>query len=133
MRRLGGPLGVIAPLVVALGMFFSQIVQLSHFFLVDHAVCEHGDFVHGDSAKHEVEATRAGTKDQGLQSSDPGDKGDHEHCDARAVRHHAAEIGPSLAEATLLALIDIPEHVAHPERRPVAPLSLAPKSSPPSA
>ncbi|MEO7328486.1 MAG: hypothetical protein ABI193_07910 [Minicystis sp.] len=131
-RRLSVWLRVLATLAVTLGMSFSQLAQLSHFLLVEHIVCEHGDFVHESPEEHAIERA-ALEKKSGLQAVSPAKFGDHEHCDQKALRLHTPEIGPSLAEATLLTLIAIPVQVAHPERRPVAPLSLAPKSSPPSA
>jgi hypothetical protein len=124
---------VAATLAVVVGMFFSQLIQLSHFFLVDHAVCEHGDFVHEDAASHASPSAFVDSERRALRSADRGEKGGHEHCDARALLQRAPELGPSLAEATLLGLIAIPAQVAHPERRPIASLALAPKSSPPSA
>lgn len=132
-RRPRAPFGLWATLALTLGMLFSQLVQLSHFFLVEHAVCVHGEFVHEGEAKHALESSREDAREQHLRATAAPEKDGHEHCDSNVVRHLTPEIGPSLAEATLLALIEIPAQVAHPERRPSSPLELAPKSSPPTA
>jgi hypothetical protein len=127
------PASVVATVAVVVGMFFSQLVQLAHFFLVDHVVCEHGDFVHDEARRHEVEPARADASRESVRAADTREKAGHEHCDLRGLSSQAPEVGPSLAEATLLTLIALPAQVAHPERRPRGPLSLAPKGSPPAA
>lgn len=127
------PLRLLATLTLALGVLFSQLVQLAHFALVEHAVCEHGDFVHESAVKQAAARDAAPGERADLRSAAPLGASEHEHCDARALPFQGAEIGPSCAEPTLLALIEIPAQAAHPERRPLAPLSLAPKSSPPVA
>jgi hypothetical protein len=114
-------------------VLFSQLVQLAHFALVEHAVCEHGDLVHESAVKHAGTRDTARGEGAGLRSAAPSGAGEHEHCGARALPFRGAEIGPSCAEPTLLASIEIPAQAAQPERRPLAPLSLAPKSSPPLA
>lgn len=119
--------------MLALGVLFAQLAQLAHFALVEHTVCEHGDLVHESAAKQAATRDAAPGESAGLRSAASIGAGEHEHCDARALPFQGAEIGPSCAEPTLLALIEIPTQAAHPERRPLAPLSLAPKSSPPAA
>ena len=150
--RARARLGVIASAVFVAALFFAQTAQLFHLLLVPHGTCEHGQLTHASHAPHASYASREpgatlpaepqapsdtpaltpGSRESGVAPSAPLDGEDHEHCDVNGVRHRLAEPTPRVAQATLIAILDVAALRASPERRPIAPLDLAPKSSPPS-
>ena len=133
-RRLGGRArvrpGALASLAVIAGLLFAQLVQLSDLLLFQHRACEHGELVHGPlRGSVKIEAA----KDDGNQHLGAAPAGDdeHEHCDARAIRHREGSIAVHVAEATILGWVDSPVLVLGSPQRPIALLAVAPKASPP--
>ncbi len=129
-------------LLIALGLLFAQVPSVLHLLLVAHTTCEHGELVEvaprahgGDDAKDR--AARPDSPDS--MSSKPqlaalrGHGGDHDHCDALAVRHQLPEVGIAVGAASLLSIEPARERGERGEIRPVSLLALAPKSSPPAA
>jgi hypothetical protein len=122
-------------LLIALGLLFAQVPSVLHLLLVQHATCEHGELV--EVVGHPGERPRALPDDH--RSEGPqiavshADGSGHDHCDALAVRHQLPEVGISVAGPLLLSIAAAPACSERGETRPVPLLSLAPKSSPPSA
>jgi hypothetical protein len=122
--------------VLAVGLFFGQLLQLSHLLLIPHRTCEHGELthVHRGDAPSLARASHAGTlelKEERLDRLPTQARGEHDHCDVNALRHRESQVGPWVGEANLLLRIDVPALSSMPERRPIALLCVAPKSSPP--
>ncbi len=121
-------------LLTALGLLLAQGSVLFHLLLVPHRTCEHGELVEVAAPLATPPAPAAATtprSDQQQIEHSRADGAGHDHCDALAVRHRLAEVGPSIAPATLLLIAPLRVGGDHAETRPVALLSLAPKSSPP--
>lgn len=132
---------VLASLVVALGLLFGQLVQISHLLLVPHQACEHGELTHVTLPVAEPELAeparpldgmRRGEATRAVEPSEQA-KGEHDHCEPRALCRRDAELGPFVGEASLLDILDLRALPPALERRPIALLSVAPKSSPPRA
>jgi len=119
--------------VVALfvgGLAAAQLAQASHFLLVRHAFCEHGDLVHAGRASASVAVER-----EKFSQATPGDlqQLEHEHCDANAVRCEMPSAAIFVAPPVVLTfLVDIE---ARPTiaARALDVLDVAPKCSPPRA
>jgi hypothetical protein len=129
-RRRAG-IAALAAAALALGLLLARILQASHFLLVPHAVCAHGELTHADPVSSADPAPAASG-----ERADPAPAealADHDHCDASALHHRPLEIRASLAPPGLLVLPAPREPASVAERRPVALLLLAPKGSPPAA
>jgi len=139
-----------AYLLITALMFVAHGGRLGHMLLVQHAVCEHGDLVHdGHGAERDdaVEArettVRAAPSNSQTKSAVAASNsraksavaasttGEHDHCDAASILHRIEPPQPPPALATVITLLPVDE-VGGEEVRPVAPLDLAPKASPPS-
>lgn len=130
----------LASLVIVFGLLFGQFLQLSHLLLVPHQACEHGELTHAalpagakpGADPRPREGIRRGEETSALESSDQA-SGEHDHCEPRALCHRDEGIAPFIGEASLLDILDQRALPPAPERRPIALLSVAPKSSPPRA
>jgi hypothetical protein len=138
----------LAALVAAL-LLASSFGQIAHFALVRHAICrEHGELLelHGAAeaqlgAKAEAQlgakAEKAAARNDGQQraeapASDSGSEHDHCQMVARNQREQGLVPAPALALARAAAAGLVPASTAAVELvRPLAPLQLAPKTSPP--
>lgn len=134
-RRPGGQArvrpSVLASLAVIFGLLFAQLVQLSDLLLFQHSACEHGELVHGPlRAATEAASAPADTAEQRLAAATAG-HGDHEHCDATALRHRPDVLAVHVPEATLLDGSIALALDSGSSRRPIALLAVAPKASPP--
>lgn len=127
--------------LVAVLLGLSSLGQLAHFLLVPHAICaEHGELLEltpagGHAVPHEVaEPSKADdAHDAAFTTSELPE--DHEHCQVLS-RGQREQLAPSPAWH---ALPEAPSHeapsrvVAGTTPRPLATLTLAPKTSPPRA
>ena len=128
----------LASLVTVFGLLFAQLLQLSHLLLIPHQACEHGELTHAalpSGAKPGTdprtrEGLRRGEETSAVESSDQA-RGEHDHCEPRALCRRDEGIAPFIGEASLLDILDLRALPPAPERRPIALLSVAPKSSPP--
>jgi hypothetical protein len=118
-------------LLTTLALLLAQGPLLLHLLLVPHRTCEHGELVELARARIPAPAAQVPRSDHPQVDLDRAGCGSHEHCDALALRHRLPEVEPSVGPATLLRIDPIATAGARAERRPVALLSLAPKSSPP--
>ncbi len=109
---------------------------LLHVALVPHRTCEHGQLVElvevdrdaesvdvegGDARREEGRSLRAGAEEE------------HSHCAVQALLHRPAAVAALPGEPACLSFAPVPSCEGAREARPVPLLSLAPKSSPPSA
>lgn len=122
--------------LLTIGLLFAQGNRLLHEVLVRHALCEHGQLIHEETAPAVPTAQGKELGDRGVavsQGNAPGhDAAAHDHCDARSVLHRIADLGPSVAPASLLP-VNLPAQLAGDRAcPPIAQLHLAPKSSPPA-
>jgi hypothetical protein len=126
------PLGLLLVLTT-LALVIAHGATLLHMALVPHRTCEHGQLVEiGHDAAAAESADEDASREEG-PSVRSGAEDEHKHCDVQALRHRPAEIQPPLAEAVLLRFEPPPSREGAIEARPVPLLSLAPKSSPPTA
>lgn len=127
----------LARVVLAVFALFLHATRISEAWLVNHALCEHGEVVHAGHARAagaEEGLERADERSQGADKRSQGaDDPEHDHCFASTLHHRTGDIGPSVAEPSLIAIALSPGVAAQPETRPIALLSLAPKGSPPRA
>jgi hypothetical protein len=133
MRAGARPLHV---LLITLGLLLLQGPMLLHLLLVRHTTCEHGELI-------EVSRSNGGNGGVAVTPRDPSDQpqvrvsqsngGGHDHCDAMALRHRVAEVGPAVASASLSWIEPVTVGGERSEMRAVPLLSLAPKSSPPAS
>lgn len=132
-----GKTTVVATIAVLLALFATQFGQLTHFLLVRHSVCVHGDLIHGAAPAHEDEAARLSSKSEASADARaiPGDRHTdaHEHCDAAAVRFRTPELLPFSAPPSVLTTVTDDILAPSVQRAPIGVLTLAPKSSPPRA
>jgi hypothetical protein len=119
-RSVIAPLAGLATIALAIGLILARLALASHWLLVPHAVCEHGDVTH--AAPH--------SDDRADRS--PAQSPDHDHCDADALAHRIDDFHAPIPAATLLSILDPEAPAAVAERRPIPLLHLAPKGSPPS-
>jgi hypothetical protein len=123
-------------LALALTATAGQLSAVVHMLLVPHAVCpEHGALVHVASdtarARERDSSARSEYRDAGeLSESDQ-----HDHCLADAARRAASLVASPLSSKLAVGALAGTPAVCGPEsaERSVDLLSLAPKSSPPSA
>ena len=125
------------PLVLlTLALLFAQGNRVFHELLVRHAVCEHGDLIHqealGEPSAPTAPAATSDDHDAALSQGQGHDPSEHDHCDAKSVLHRLAQVGPSVAPASLLHLAPLSLSGEHRASPPIALLHLAPKSSPPA-
>jgi hypothetical protein len=120
----------LASLAVIVGLLFAQLVQLSDLLLFQHTACEHGELVHA-RARGPVKVEAANDDESQRLGAAPAGEGDHEHCDALALRHHEGSVALHVPQATILVWLDSPVIVLGSPRRPIALLAVAPKASPP--
>jgi hypothetical protein len=118
-------------LLIALGLLVAQGPMLLHLLLVPHTTCEHGELVEGRSTRPTA-APQQGERQEQIEAA-PAGGAEHEHCDASALKHRPAEFGVFIAEASILDIAPVVSLDERGEARPVPILSLAPKSSPPTA
>ncbi len=123
-------------LLTALGLLLAQGPALLHLLLVPHRHlrARRAGRTGARQAGYVAPAPAARERLRRIsrRSSWPAPTADgHEHCDALALRHHVPAVDPSIGPATLLRIDPIEAGGAGAETRPVALLSLAPKSSPP--
>lgn len=118
--------------LAALLLVGSSLGQAAHLAVVQHAICaEHGDLLHAADA-HTASTADAEHDDEG--GSTPEQGGDHDHCQLLA-RNQGEQALPGVSAVSALlpvappALIELATVV--PARPAQAPLSLAPKTSPP--
>lgn len=127
-------LRVVATLV-ALLLTLSSLGQVAHFLLVPHAICaEHGELLELSEQDSHAGAERADGSKEARVSTAPT-PAEHDHCQvlARGQRElalpepHALDVAQHAGAETTLV-------VAQQEAifRALLPLSLAPKTSPPS-
>ncbi|MFT3766794.1 MAG: hypothetical protein QM820_14955 [Minicystis sp.] len=125
-------------LLVALGLLVLQGPRQLHMLLVSHATCEHGDLIEvgpgheGAAGNHDQAALDRGADHDSVEAADDSGSG-HDHCDALALRHLPAHAEPYVGALSLLVIEPLAALAERAEQRPVSPLSLAPKSSPPAA
>ncbi len=118
-------------LFVALGLVVAQGISAFHLLLVPHATCEHGELVEaGPSASRPPRSERS---DHDQIAPGAAERGDHDHCDALAVRHRVPDAAMPIGAATLLVVLPLAEPGAQAEVRAIPLLALAPKASPPRA
>jgi hypothetical protein len=119
--------------LAALLLVGSSLGQAAHLAVVEHAICaEHGDLLHAADS-HAATAGPADHDDEG--GSTPEQGGDHEHCQLLARNQGEQALPVASADGALLpfavpALVELAPSVAR-ARPAQAPLSLAPKTSPP--
>lgn len=130
-QRRGDTRNALSILFTALGLLLGQTTALLHLLMVPHATCEHGELVEVHAARPEAAPAEDSVEQTRIAAATPGDI-EHEHCSETARPHRIEEIGPAVGEASLLCIEPVATLGEHRETRPVAPLSLAPKSSPPS-
>lgn len=119
-----------ARLVLAVFALFLHATRISEAWLVNHALCEHGEVVH---AGHAPGAGAEEGSQGAAQGSEGADDPEHDHCFASSLHHRTGDVGPSVAEPSLIAIALSPGVASQPETRPIDLLSLAPKGSPPRA
>lgn len=119
--------------LAALLLVGSSLGQAAHLAVIQHAICaEHGDLVHAADDAHAAPTAHAEHDEEG--GSTPEEGGDHEHCQllARNQGEQALPVPPvggALLPVARHALVEVAIVV---QARPAqAPLSLAPKTSPP--
>jgi hypothetical protein len=117
-------------LLIALGLLLAQGPLLLHLLLVRHVACEHGELVEQAAPAHAI-ARESGPAHDRVDAAAPGSG--HEHCDVLAVRHCPGDVAAPIVAPSLLCIEPPASLCARGETRPVALLSLAPKSSPPAA
>jgi hypothetical protein len=134
----------LASLAIVFSLLFGQLVQLAHLLVVPHQACEHGELTHtalpvaepkrAEPARPrtDVRDVRRGGPTRAVEPSEQA-KGEHDHCEPRTLCRRDVEVGPFVGEASLLNLLDLRALPPALERRPIALLSVAPKSSPPRA
>jgi hypothetical protein len=112
------------------GAFLARVGELS---LVRHALCQHGELIHAGEASP-AHTSFSGKSQQAAPTDGSGRRGgEHEHCDARAVRFDVAELFVHAIEPVrLLSFLDWTVQ-APCVTRPADVLALAPKTSPPAA
>ena len=137
-RKAASPLLRALAAFVAVLLTASSLGQIAHFWLVPHAVCtEHGELLElSADADHagQPHAEMASAADEEAAAVSADDAGSHDHCEilARGQRQLALP-APSLvalvpaAASSSLALVE-----ASATSRPLATLSVAPKTSPPA-
>jgi len=125
-------------LLVAAALFFAQAAKLSHYLIATHTLCEHGELLEApEQTKHAKSASKASDLERDTQGVE-NDEGttrasEHEHCDALAIHHIESRFAIPIPEPTLLCVL-APQSIDEARgERPIALLSLAPKSSPPLA
>jgi len=132
----------LASLLVVFGLLFGQLLQLAHLLLVPHQACEHGELTHVAAPSvtpfvttnlppASAHAARRSGEDPRLVEASGKAAGEHEHCEPRALCRRDEGVAPFVGEASLLDVLDLGALPPAPERRPIALLSVAPKSSPP--
>jgi hypothetical protein len=125
-----------ARLVLAVFALFLHATRISEAWLVQHALCEHGEVVHAAHAPEAGAEDAPQGADERSQAADERSQGAddpaHDHCFASALHHRTGDIGPSVAEPSLIAIALSPGVASQPETRPIDLLSLAPKGSPPA-
>ncbi len=125
--------------LVALVLTASSLGQIAHFLLVPHAICaEHGELLelHDDDAVAAAPAHEARKPGDArpTQVSNPDAIESHDHCQllARSQRELALPVVPSCEPAPAPSLrVAANQAVAVAALGQQAPLSLAPKTSPP--
>jgi hypothetical protein len=116
------------------GLLVSQLAALGHLVLVRHARCEHGAWVHVRHDAAPAVPAVAAARDRHTAAAGPSGRaeGEHEHCDALALRPALAEVDASCVVPELIAATLLPFDAGpRTGERPVPILTLAPKSSPP--
>ena len=104
-----------------------------HLLLVQHVACEHGELVEVARPRAAAAVTRDSSPlPDRLDAADVGGS-DHAHCDVLALRHRPGDVAPTVGAPSLLTIAPRVSLTGCGESRPVPLLSLAPKSSPPSA
>lgn len=122
--------------MVALALLV-HVGRAAEVLLVEHAICEHGELIHlhrGLAGHAQAEGGKPARETEAHQGSavDPA-HGSHDHCAAGTLHHRVGDVGPSLAEPSLIPLYDAPQGDERRASSPIPLLHLAPKSSPPSA
>jgi hypothetical protein len=118
--------------LAALLLIGTSLGQAAHLAVVEHAICAvHGDLLHEAEAHADTNA-HAEHDDEGGSAPEQG--GDHDHCQllARSQIEQALPVAPAdseIASVARLALVELATSLEAPPAR--APLSLAPKTSPP--
>ena len=119
--------------IAAIGALALLLARFAEPLLVHHVLCEHGELVHAAAAPTRGSQLAEHEDSDGHHGDRPVHHSDrHEHCDALAVRHLAAVCSPVVAPATLLAELPYEGGREAFARPPLAPLLLAPKTSPPT-
>lgn len=118
--------------LAALLLMGTSVGQAAHLAVVQHAICaEHGDLHHAAEAHADTNA-HAEHDDEGGSAPEQG--GEHDHCQllGRHQGEQALPVAPSNSEIVSVARPAFVELATSFEARPAqAPLSLAPKTSPP--
>lgn len=139
-RTSSAPLRALAALLAAwLGL--SSLAEVAHFMLIPHAVCaEHGELIELSHDSHDAEAHAAAAASEPEAEQDGARLGatnsdEHDHCQALATGQREL----LLPGAVATALVPAPS-ASRANVTPItlttptlAPLALAPKTSPPAA
>ena len=128
LRKPGG-LGAIVTAALAIVLLIARFALASHYLLVAHSLCEHGDLTHATREDSAREAAPASGEQ--IEAAPASAEADHDHCDANALRHLPDEQRAPILAATLLAVLEPPTRANSAEHQPIPLLHLAPKSSPP--
>ena len=123
--------------LVALLLLGSSLGQLTHFLVVQHAICaEHGELleVHGGAEHADAVASDPDSGGDHAPAPAPDAENDHDHCQLLARQHRelGLPVAPPVAIAPAVAT-QLPSWFAVSQSPTMAqaPLALAPKTSPP--
>jgi len=134
-RRLGRRARVrpaaLVSLAIIVGLLFAQLVQITDLLLFQHYACEHGALAHAHTREAAPSAATAPSKGEEPRAASARGEGEHEHCDAMAIRQRVEPLALHVPEATILGHIDSPALATGSSQRPIALLAVAPKASPP--
>ncbi len=122
---------MLASLTIIVGLLFAQLVQLSDLLLFQHYACEHGELAHAHTSAAAPSADAPPSPGEEPPAVAARGEGEHEHCDAMAIRQSAFALALHVPEATILGCIDAPALATGSSPRPIALLAVAPKASPP--
>jgi hypothetical protein len=109
--------------------------RLAEPLLVQHTLCEHGEFTHV-GAEHDAPAEDSSVGDR--RGPEKPEKrrvhsGQHDHCDALALRCLSADTPTPVPDALLLLEFEVETARDLSLWSPIPKLHLAPKTSPPRA
>jgi hypothetical protein len=122
---------VLVSFTIIVGLLFAQLVQLSDLLLFQHYACEHGELAHAHTSDAAPSVATPPSQGEEPQAVAARGEGEHEHCDAMAIRQSVDALALHVPEATILGCIDAPALATGSSQRPIALLAVAPKASPP--